>query len=107
MSEFFDIPQKESLPKEQIEMLQKQKKELKLIGQQRFIPGLTLFSFNLKTGEIKVAEMNTEVSLDLMTRLPKYTKKLLIERFCIYRQALNKKNFIKKLIREGVIIKTK
>lgn len=105
MSDFFDIPQKDSLPKEQIEQLQKQKKELKFIGNQRAIPGLTLFSYNLETGEIKVAEMVTEAALDYKTRQLIYKKKLVIERFCVYRQALNKKNFIKKLIREGFIVK--
>lgn len=105
MSDFFDIPQKDSLPKEQIEQLQKQKKELKFIGNQRAIPGLTLFSYNLETGEIKVAEIVTEAALDYKTRQPIYKKKLVIERFCVYRQALNKKNFIKKLIREGFIVK--
>lgn len=104
MSEFFDVPNKDSLSKEQIEQLQKQKREEKFLGKLKVIPGLTLFSFNIKTGEIKVAEMNTEVAIDYKTHEPKYTKKIVIEPHCVYRQALNKKNFIKKLVREGIII---
>ena len=107
MSDFFDIPNKESLSKEQIEQLQKQKREEKFLGKLRVVPGLTLFSFNYKTVEIKKAEMNKEVAIDFKTHEPKYTKKIVIEPHCIYRQALNRKNFIKKLVREGILVKTK
>ena len=57
------------------------------------------------TGEIKVAPMKYEVSIDMRTRQPIRTKKIVIERSCVYRQALNKKNFIKRLLREGIEVK--
>ena len=105
MSDFFDIPNKETLSKEQIEQLQKQKREEKFLGKLRVVPGLTLFSFNYETGEIKVAEMNTELTINFKTHESKCTKKIVIEPHCIYRQALNRKNFIKKLVRAGILVK--
>ena len=102
MAEFFQPPSQDAMPRDQIEQLQKQKKELKFIGRQRVVPGHTMFSYNIDTGEIKVAPMKYEVSIDMWTRQPIRTKKIVIERSCIYRQALNKKNFIKRLLREGI-----
>lgn len=61
---------------------------LKHIGRQKKTPGHTLFEYNKETGDIKAIETNGTV---------------IIEPNCIYRQALNKKNFIKRLKREGVI----
>lgn len=105
MSDFFENPGKDSMPKDQIEQLQKQKKELKFIGQQRVVPGHTMFSYNTETGEIKVAPIKYEVAVDFKTHQPVRSKKLVIEPNCVYRQALNKKNFIKRLIREGIDVK--
>ena len=61
---------------------------LKHVGQQVKTPGHTLFEYNKETGEIKDMKTNRIV---------------IIETNCIYRQALNKKNFIKRLKREGII----
>lgn len=44
---------KDNLSKEQIEYLQKQQTEYKLINKIKRNPGHILFSFNRKTGEIK------------------------------------------------------
>lgn len=63
----------------------------KLLGKTTRIPGLSLFSINVKTGEIVDLGQNQ--------------KKVIIDQDCIYRQALNKKNFIKKLFREGILVK--
>ena len=103
--EIFDIPHKDSLSKEQIEFAQKKQHELKFIGRQRRIAGLTLFSYNIDTGEIKTAPTEDKVAIDSRTLRPIDEHKLVIEKRCIYRQALNKKNFIKRLLREGVRIK--
>ena len=48
-----------------------------------------MFKYNKETGEIM--------------RCPLIDGAVITEPNCIYRQALNKKNFIKKLRREGVI----
>lgn len=47
---------KDNLSKEQIEYLQKQQTEYKLVNRIKKNPGHILFSFNRKTGEIKRAE---------------------------------------------------
>ena len=63
--------------------------------------GHTLFSFNLKTGDIKKAEF---VPLDYKwISATQYNRKVEVEENCIYRSVLNKKNLIKVLKRENII----
>ena len=64
-------------------------KNPKLVAKKRRIPGLRLFKLDTKTG------MVTDLGLDRCM--------VDIEPGCIYRQALNSKNFMKILIREGLI----
>lgn len=103
--EIFDIPQKDQMQKDEIEVLDKQKHEFKLIGRQRKVPGHTMFSFNLKTGEIKVAPIERSKVCDFRTREPICNERIVVEPDCLYRQALNRKNFVKRLVREGIIVK--
>ena len=103
MSDFFETPSKNSVPDIRIEKTIEQNKELKYIGWVRVYRGHSTFSYNLKTGEIKLAPIKDEVSVDIKTKLPIRKHKIVIEKDCIYRQALNKKSFIKRLKREGVI----
>lgn len=103
--EIFDTPQKDQMQKDEIEVLDKQKHEFKLIGRQRKVPGHTMFSFNLKTGKIKVAPIERSKVCDFRTREPIYNERIVVEPDCIYRQALNRKNFVKRLVREGIIVK--
>lgn len=72
-------------------MTKKEKTEkgfkLKQVGQQRKRPGLTVFSYNKVTGEVvRYNGSNIVMNPD-----------------CIYRQALNKRNFVKRLKKDGVI----
>lgn len=90
-----------------------QKKEKSLDSSQRKISGHTLFEYNTVTMEIKEAVLKTEKGLYFAKTLiynPSYGQirhSLVKNPFCIYMQALNKKNFIKMLKREGFIgIKT-
>lgn len=62
---------------------------LRHVGQQKKRPGHTLFKYNKETGEICQA--------------PVVNGSVITEPNCIYRQALNEKNFIKRLKREGVM----
>ena len=103
--EIFDTPQKDQMSKEQIEVLNKKKHEFKFIGRQRKVPGHTMFSLNIKTGEIKVAPVERSKVCDFSTREPIYKERIVIEPDCLYRQALNRKNFIKRLVREGILVK--
>ncbi len=59
-----------------------------LKGRLRKIPGQSIFCLNVKTGEI--SDLGQPKRID-------------IQEGCIYRQCLNKKNFIRKLIKEGII----
>lgn len=69
----------------------------------RKMPGHTIFSFNIHTGEIKSAEiMSKEPEINPYGYVvsPKRTL-IVMEPDCIYRQALNKKSLIRKLRKEG------
>ena len=101
--DFFQQGQNDQMTKQEIEAQQKKQHELKLIGHQKKIAGLTLFSYNLRTGEVKIAPTSREVVVDLKTLKPVKKEKIVIEPNCIYRQALNRKNFIKKLHKLGIL----
>lgn len=62
---------------------------LRHVGRQKRKPGHTLYMYNIGTGEIKKA--------------PVLDGAVVTEPDCVYRQALNEKNFIKKLKREGLM----
>jgi len=102
MMEITPIIEKERLSKEQIEYLQKQQTEYKLLGKQRRIPGHTLFSFNMKTGEIKKAAVKPVVTI-ISDNVVAHKTEIAIEPFCYYEQALNEKSFVKRLKRNGLI----
>lgn len=90
-------------PKTEVEAKKKQKQEFKLIGQTRFKPGLQLFSFNIKTYELKKAvfvEEKTVLFTDVKNNVQK--KKVRIEKDCVYFQALNMKNAVKKIVKQGL-----
>lgn len=91
------IVTKDNLSKEQIEYLQKQQTEYKLINKIKRNPGHILFSFNRKTGEIKRASIIHKVAIGL-NGLPVTKTETVIEPDCYYEQALNEKNFRIRLI---------
>ena len=64
---------------------------------------LTMFSFNAETKEIKVVPIKRDVIYDYRTRTPINKQSIVIEKNCIYLQALSKKNFIKILKRYGYV----
>ena len=105
MSDFFDSTRQDQMQKDEMEILAKKQHEYKLIGQQRKVPGHAMFCINLKTGEIKKAPIDHSKAIDFKTREPVYRDRIVVEPDCLYRQALNKKNFIKRLVREGIIVK--
>lgn len=94
------IINKDDLQSTQIEHLKQQKKEYKHIGALRKVAGHTLFSFNCETKEIKPATFTKKASIGF-DGTPKYEERVDIEPNCYYEQALNKKNFIKRLKRSG------
>jgi hypothetical protein len=74
---------------------QEQKKEIKLIGQQRKIPGLILWEFNYKTKELQPAQFKKEdvVIKSLQPTPEALTKRsnVIVKENCYYFQALNRK----------------
>ena len=94
---------KDNLQGTQIEKLQQKQHELVWVRREKIQPGHTLFSYNVNTGEIKVAPVQYSKDVDFVTRDAIHKPKIVIEPNCVYRQALNKRNFIKRLKREGII----
>lgn len=101
--EIFDLPHKDSMQKDEMEILQQKQHEFVFVRSERKVPGHTMFSFNTETKEIKVAPVEYSKDIDFKTQEPTYKPKLVIEPNCVYRQALNKRNFIKRLKREGIL----
>lgn len=90
-----------------VESNQQKRNELTLLKKERKVPGHTMFSFNIKTGEIKKATLIYSDTVLFPSGRPLHQPKLIIEANCIYRQALNARNFIKRLNREGIHIAIK
>lgn len=63
----------------------------KLVARARRVPGLSMFSLDTTTGEIENLGQPRRIDM---------------KKGCIYRQALNKKNFIRKLVKEGILSET-
>jgi hypothetical protein len=103
MADFFDSARQHLTHKDEMEILDKQKHEFKLIGRERKVHGHKMFSFNMRTGEIKVAPVEHSKDVDFRTQQPIFKGRIVVEPDCMYRQALNRKNFVKRLAREGVI----
>lgn len=83
------------------EVKQKQQAEYKKIGYIKHRSGHTLFSFNVKTHEWKVAEIVGTATINF-DRTVTREKKVTVEKDCIYIEALNLKNAKKRLMRDFV-----
>lgn len=96
------LPVKEREAGERIEHVDKKQKEYKLVGKARMTPGHTLFSFNRKTLEIKVAKVEKVCEISYQGKRVNKAK-IAVEPDCFYGQALNRKNFIKRLRKLGLL----
>lgn len=80
-----------------------QRKEIKLLGSQRKIPGLTLWEYNLKSKELAPAEFKKEdVRLNTLSTAKAALSnhhKVEVKIDCFYIQALNKRSAMKKINR--------
>ncbi len=92
--------QRDEIPADKIEYLQKEQHELRLLGKALKIPGHSLFSYNTQTGEIK--RIDGERQCAYFMGDAKEELKVTVEKHCIYGQALNKRNFIKHLTKAGI-----
>lgn len=77
---------------------QQQKKEIKCIGSQRAVKGLTLYEFNKTTKKIRRAEFKKEdLVLNSLSDKVTLSKKVVVKENCVYVQALNKSNAMRKI----------
>lgn len=90
----------EIIKKEEIVIVDEQKKELKHIAQLKPSPGHKCFELNIETGEIKEAEFNVLPVAYPAGKLRKMSigvqKKIVIKEKHLYTTALNVKNAIKR-----------
>ena len=98
----YDGVTNDKIAKAQIEAVERKQNEYKLIGQLVRVPGHTLYKFNTVTRTASRAEV--EVSADSWLN-PENDRKsrVKVEKDCYYEQALNMKNFIKRLRRRGIV----
>lgn len=93
--------------KAQIEHVERKQRKYRLIGQTVKVPGHTLFKFDTVTRIASRADVQTTTTrqFDPTTGQVITTKKSAVthEKNCYYEQALNMKNFIKRLRRRGII----
>lgn len=86
---------------------QQQRKEFKLIGQQRKIRGLILWEFDLKSKELSRAKFKKQdVSLKSLSTAKEalnISNKVEVREHCIYFQALNEQNAKRKLKRDELL----
>ena len=77
------------------EIVAEQRKEISRIGTVRRLPGLKLYEYDLTTGEIREADVETEAALKLYGPVGK-TGRVEAKELCLYVQALNRQNAIRK-----------
>lgn len=85
----------------EIAVEKQQRKEIKLIGRQRKIRGLTLWEFNMKSKELKPAQFKKQ-DFQISSLVPSpsglsISNKVEVNEHCVYFQALNRLNAIKKI----------
>ena len=77
------------------EIVAEQRKEISRIGTVRRLPGLKLYEYDLTTGEIREADVQTEATLKLDGPMGR-TGKVDAKELCLYVQALNLPNAVRK-----------
>lgn len=73
------------------ELVAEQRRQFGRIGAQRRLPGLTLYEYDLTTGEIREADVETEATLRLDGPVGR-TGRVDAKELCLYVQALNIEN---------------
>ena len=93
----FDTPKSSDIERSQIEIVEQKRHEYHLVGTMRKRPGHTLFSYNTRTKELKVAKITKCNVYDYQKKCAAFNDKVEKELHCIYLYALNRKNCIKHL----------
>lgn len=78
------------------ELVAQQRKEYRLLGSKKRIPGLILFEYDVTTGELIRASLKKEVELMIDGRVMKNTR-VDTRDMCLYIQALNEENALRKV----------
>ncbi len=108
MKELDPTSQDKMLVRTEIQAEQEKKVEFKLIGQQRVIPGLTLWEYNTKRQTLSKATFKKQ-DVVLTTLDPEVlnntqtSHRVEVNENCVYIQALNMKTAIKKLVRNKLV----
>ena len=74
---------------EALELIAQQRKDYRLIGSQRHIPGLILFEYDTTTGELRRASVRREVEIGLDGTIGAKSRAAARD-FCLYIQAINR-----------------
>ena len=82
---------------EALELVAQQRKEYRLIGSQRHIPGLILFEYDTTTGELRQASVRREVEIGLNGAIGAKNR-VDSKDLCLYVQAINKEVAMRKVM---------
>lgn len=94
--------QQQSKDKTDIEKQAEINKGLKHVGSSQIRPGHTMFEYNVQTGELKEADIESKTILK--GGEAKTYKRIVTKEWCQYFSCLNRKNAIKKLNAIGVCV---
>lgn len=86
--------------KTEVRLKKQEQREYKLVGSMRHKQGLTLFSINRRTLEVKPAMLSVDKIIKwedavAMLNNKSYKRKIMIEQDCVYIEALNAENAMK------------
>lgn len=98
--EIFDKPGSGRIEKPQVQMVQKRVMQFAKVGSWRRQPGHRIFSFNMKTREIREVQVEATAVITINGQV-RQQQKVYADKDCFYGEALNVKNFKKLLRREG------
>lgn len=108
MSEFFRVGHyfdQQDAERTRTEQLERQKQEQRYLGSLLRLPGMRLYEFNYKTGECREVGTETKLELDVTSGQPvtRRSAKVQWNPDCVYLQALNHRNAIRKLVKAGYV----
>lgn len=108
MSEFFRVGHyfdQQDAERTRTEQLERQKQEQRYLGSLLRLPGMRLYEFNYKTGECREVGTETKLELDVTSGQPvtRRSAKVQWNPDCVYLQALNHRNAIRKLVKVGYV----
>lgn len=107
MSEFFHTGRfdQQDVEPTHTEQLERPKPEQRYLGSSTLLPGMRLFEFNYKTGECRKIDTTTTLELDVTTGKPTTRRAVKVQYNpdCVYLQALNPRNAMRKLVKAGYV----